>query len=58
MLLEGEHLTFPVLGRPGREHGPVASGWFDGIETLDELRAAVAQGPKTIDVGPSPHFER
>jgi hypothetical protein len=39
-------------------HGPVASRWFDGINTLDDLRAAVAEGPKTINVDPSPHFER
>jgi hypothetical protein len=31
---------------------------FDGIKTLDDLRAAVAEGPKAINVGPSPHFER
>jgi hypothetical protein len=56
--LDGEHLAFPVLGGPELEHGAVASGWFDGIKTLDDLRAAVAEGPKTINVGPSPHFER
>jgi hypothetical protein len=56
--LDGEQLTFPVLGGPDQEHGPVASEWFDGIKTLDDLRTAVDEGPKTIDVGPSPNFER
>jgi hypothetical protein len=54
--LDGEHLTFPVLLESGDPAVPPK--WFDGIKTLDDLRAAVQEGPRTIDVGPSPHFER
>lgn len=54
--LDGESLSFPVLLGSGNPAAPPE--WFDGIKTLDDLRAAIAQGPKTIDVGPDPHFER
>ena len=54
--LDGQSLTFPVLLESGNPAAPPE--WFDGIKTLGDLRAAVDQGPKTIDVGPSPHFER
>jgi hypothetical protein len=50
--LDGERLTFPVL------LGAVSPKCFDGIKTLDDLRTAVSEGPITIAVGPSPHFER
>ncbi len=49
-------MTFPVLLRSG---DPARTPeWFDGIKTLDDLRAAVEDGPRTIDVEQSPHFER
>jgi hypothetical protein len=54
--LDGDRLTFPVLLESGDP--AEAPEWFDGIKSLEDLRAAVNEGPRTIDVGPSPHFER
>ncbi len=50
--LDDDRLTFPVLLGSGDPAAPPE--WFGGIKTLDDLRAAVQEGPRTIDVGPSP----